>query len=161
MPEERRGRKKVNKFLEMTFGFLAGFEWRELPWEEFCREYRSPTRTLEEIIRSGYFLGCYEPAIILYEGVQKQNIPVRFVEMIDKQYGEEDINAHCFVELKLNGKWIITDSTQREVLEEYPAYYISFSKGPYKWNSFTEFYEAQKTFVRSLSENEKGGGSKW
>jgi len=35
MPEERRERrKKVNKFLEETFGFLAGFEWRQISWEE-------------------------------------------------------------------------------------------------------------------------------
>ena len=159
LEERRERRKKVNKFLKEIFDFLASFEWRELPWEDFCREYRSPTRTLEEIIRSGYFLGCYEPAIILYERAQKQNIPVRFVEMIDRKCGE-DIQAHCFVELKIEGKWVIVDPTQREVLEQYPADYVFFSEGPYKWSSFNEFYEAQKAFVCSLSENEKGGGSK-
>jgi len=149
----------MNKFIERTFEFLAGFEWREFPWEEFCLEYRNPKRTPEEIIRSGYFLGCYEPAFLLYERAREQNIPVRFVEMIDRKHGEEDIQAHCFVELKIEGKWIITDPAQREVLEEYPADYVFFSEGPHKWNSFNEFYEAQKRFVRS--EKEKGGGSKW
>jgi len=162
----------VNKFLEMTLGSLAGFEYRvpefdellkELPlsevsqkWDEFCREYRNPERTAKEIIRSGYFLGCYEPAIILYERVREQNVPVRFVEMIDERYGEEDVHGHCFVELKLDGKWIITDPTQQEVLEEYPAYYIFFSEGPYKWNSFLEFYEAQKRFIGLNLLGEKG-----
>ena len=138
----------MNEFLEKVFSFLAQFEWRELPWEEFCRGYRNPKRTPEEIIRSGYFLGCYEPSIILYERARKRNIPARFVEMIDKQHGEEDIHAHCFVELKLDRKWVIVDPTQREVLEKYPADYVFFSKGPYKWNSFNEFYEAQKRFIK-------------
>ena len=138
----------MNEFLKMAFEFLAGFEWRELPWEEFCRQYRDPERTPEEIIRSGYFLGCYEPAIVLYERAKRQGIPVRFVEIIDRKHGEEDIWAHCFVELELDGNWIITDPTQREVLEQYPAGYIFFSEGPYKWNSFLEFYEAQRGFIR-------------
>ena len=138
----------MNKFLEMTFEFLAGFEWRELPWEEFCREYRSPKRTLKEIIRSGYFLGCYEPAIVLYERAKRQGISVRFIEIIDRNSGKEDIQAHCFIELELDGEWIITNPTQREILKQYPDGYVFFSEGPYKWNSFNEFHEAQKRFIK-------------
>ena len=149
----------MNKFLEMAFGFLAGFEWRELPWEEFCQEYRNPKRTPKEIILSGYFLGCYEPAIILYERAREQNVPIRFIEMIDRkhgEHGEEDVNAHCFIELKLNGEWKITDPTQREILDEYPVDYVFFSEGPYRWNSFNEFYEAQKRFIGLNLLGEKG-----
>ena len=138
----------MNKFFEMTFEFLVRFKWRELSWEEFCREYRSPKRTLKEIIRSGYFLGCYEPAIIFYERAREQNIPARFVEMINIKHGEEDILAHCFVELKINKKWVIVDPTQQEILEHYPADYVLFSERPHRWNSFNEFHEAQKRFIK-------------
>ena len=150
----------MNKFLEETFGFLAGFEWRQISWEEFCREYRNPKRTSQEIIRSGCFLGCYEPATVLYERAKRQGISVRFIEMIDRNSRKEDIQAHCFIELDLNGEWVIVDPTQREILKKYPDGYIFFSEGPYRWISFNEFYEAQKRFVLSLSEKEKGGGSK-
>ncbi len=139
--------QEMNKFLEQIFDFLAQFEWRELSWDEFCREYRSPERTPREIIRSGYFLGCYEPALLLYERAREQNIPARFVEMISRKHGEEDIWAHCFIKLKFNGKWVIVDPTQREILEQYPADYIFFSEGPCRWTSFNEFHEAQKRFI--------------
>lgn len=138
----------MSEFLRETFLFLGNFEWIELPCEDFCREYRNPKRTPKEIICSGYFLGCYEPALLVYELAREQNIPVRFLEMINGRSDEDHIFAHCFVELCLNGKWIPIDPTQREILEQYPSDYILFSEGAHRWDSFLEFYEAQKKFVR-------------
>lgn len=135
--------------LKEVFEFLSGFEWKKLPWEQFHRKYRNPKRTLEKIVRSKFFLGCYEPAIILYERVRENNIQARFMEMIDVRFGEDNIYSHCFIELKLNGKWIIVDPTQRVVIEDYPEWYVVFSKGIHKWNSFDEFHQAQKKFVRN------------
>lgn len=154
----------MDKFLEEIFKELSKFKFSKLwrkNFEEFRRIYRR--RKIEEIRSSGYFLGCYDPAILLYSEAIKRGIPARFVEMISKKsfvvigkkkwviFGKrnkiENIVSHCFVELKLNGKWKIIDPTQREILPKYPPEYTFFSEGPEKWKSFDEFLEAQKKFI--------------
>lgn len=155
----------MQEFLEEILAFLSKFEWREPSWEETQKIYRQ--RALEEIISSGYFLGCYEPAIILYEKATEKGIPARFLEMMDKEKtrifvsddGETkiaDIVSHCLVELKLNEKWEIVDPTRRKTLPNYPSKYIFFAEGPHNWDSFDEYYEAQKRFILKTFREKKG-----
>jgi len=151
--------RQINKsqFLRETFAFLSKFKHsrlRELNFNEFRRIYRR--RTAEEIISSGYFLACYEPALLLYKEAVKRGIPAQFVEMIDIKSSLKDILSHCYVELKLNEKWTIVDPDRQEILFEYPLGMVVFSKGkPSKWNSFDEFCKAQKRFIKTLRKRKK------
>ena len=142
----------LSKFLKETFGFLSFFAWKQLPWEEFCKVYRQ--RTLQEIIQSGYFLGCYESALALYERAKKRGFYPRFLEMVSLESwvaedGKEDgIVSHCYIELLVNRMKILIDPTQCQVLFNFPPDMVLFSEGAYAWASFDEFHEAQKRFVR-------------
>jgi hypothetical protein len=144
----------MHEFLKEIFAFLSKFEdskLREENFKEFQRIYRR--RTITEIISSGYFLACYEPALILYEEAKKRGIPAQFVEMIDIERPLKDILSHCYVELELDEKWTIVDPIRKETPSEYPPSMVLFHKGePSKWNSFDEFREAQEKFLRQKRE---------
>jgi hypothetical protein len=140
----------MHEFLEEIFAELSKFKQSRLQeenFDEFRKIYRK--RTIEEIFSSGYFLACYEPALIFYEEAVKRNIPAQFVEMIDIRSPLEDILSHCYVELELDEKWIIVDPVRKKTLSRYPPSMALFHKGkPSKWNSFDEFREAQEKFLR-------------
>jgi len=148
----------VSKFTKETLSFLSRFKPKSLSednWNKFCRIYRK--RTTKEIISSGYFMGCYEPALIFYEKAKAKNIPARFMEMIssksqlfisDNNKKEiENIRSHCFVELKNHSRTIIVDPAKRNIISKYPSEFLFFSGNPYKWKSFNGFYKAQKLFI--------------
>lgn len=151
--------REINKspFLREMFDFLSTFKHSRLQeedFEEFRKIYRR--RKVEEIISSGYFLACYEPALILYEKAKERGIPVRFIEMISKKSQPDDILSHCYVELRINGQWKIIDPMRQKICRRYPRDMTLFSdEGPYKWNSFDEFHEAQQKFVTTLREGRK------
>lgn len=157
--ESEKYMREINKspFLRGMFEFLSTFKCSRLQeenFEEFRKIYRR--RKVEEIISSGYFLACYEPALILYEEAIKREIPAQFVEMININSPLKDILSHCYVELKLNEEWIIVDPTRQETPSEYPSDMVVFSKGkPSKWNSFDEFRETQKGFIKTLRKQKK------
>lgn len=142
----------TKEFIASAWKFLKTFEWPKIMFDDdFRATYRNPQkRSAEQIIASRFFMGCFEPAFVLWTMANGQGIPVRFVGMIDITRSFDDYRAHYFIELYDNetGIWIKTDPTRMKVLDEYPAGYMIIDGDPFLWTSFNETEDAYREFLR-------------
>lgn len=140
----------MDEFLTFVWRLFETFEWPRIIDDDLWATYRnSQKRSVAGIVASKLFMGCFEPAFILWTMADEKGIPVKFLQMTDVTSDPEEPVGHCFVELydKENDCWIKTDPTQRTVLEQYSANYVLLGEGPFIWASFDEFEKAQKKFL--------------
>jgi len=129
------------------FRYLASFKGKNIGVGE------RPWRTIEEIIESGFFYGCSEPARVLVERAKKEGIPARFLAFIDPHRSDDHhIEGHCYAELFLEGKWIKIDAMRGLVIKRYPLNYRLVTERT-DWNSFKEFYDIHVVFLQKCRGN--------
>jgi hypothetical protein len=129
--------------LEKEFSFLERFKWKKPP-----AVARRPWRTVAEIIASGFFYSCSEPARVFLEQVRKQGLLARLMVFMDSNSSVNDILGHCYAEVSSkNGQWIKVDPTQKMVIDSYPDGW-TFVTNREDWPSFSAYVNFQKALIK-------------
>lgn len=78
-------------------------------------------RTADEIVRSGYFFGCGEIAMVFLAMSKAAGLKTRFFHAADEAWSERNDAGHAFAEVYLAGerRWLLVDPTRRIIHEDY------------------------------------------
>lgn len=170
-----------NAFLFLRDAFLPSPQG-ELRKKLLQTEYLK--RSVDQIIKSRYLIACSETAEVFATLCRAKGIPAKFVQTVSLEYlskeTEANIHQHAFVQVFINGRWMITDPTRRKITKEEDHYedlgYVKFAEGldhsdlsgedgkKYSWNSLAEMIADVKKFkekykgrgLKSMSERTRG-----
>ncbi len=123
-------------------------------------------RTADEIIKSGEVTGCGDIAIVFASVARANGIPARVVETLEENWLKEGntkyISGHVFVDVDINGRWLMIDPTLGNINSNYvwgnDRRFIVYKKGLDSWDigikDFTTLKKAARE-LRKKTQNEK------
>ncbi len=115
-------------------------------------------RTSQEIITSGVYTGCTDMGLIFASLARAKGIPTVFlqtaradwIELVSSGANPSTINGHILVEVYLNGRWYLVDSTAGKLFLDYDNQNMSLGDGYYV---FAKSIEVWDTGVKNEQEN--------
>lgn len=110
------------------------------------------TRTTQEILESKKLTGCTDYALVFLSLVRARGYDARYVEAIETvwlEQGGDAILGHVFVEVLLDGAWVIVDPQGATMRAWYGKRYAIYAKGKDSWDiGIRNFDDLKKAFVR-------------
>lgn len=145
----------IFKWIKGNLKFVKSWEWRRQNLRK---------RTAQEIIKSRKVSGCGDKAVIFAVLARANDIPAKIVETLEEEWliakVSSPVSGHVFVDVFINGKWIIADPTIGNLGIGYNwplgKRFVIYKKGLDSWNigikklddlrsKFLKFKEEYKT----------------
>ncbi|OGM02100.1 hypothetical protein A2115_03660 [Candidatus Woesebacteria bacterium GWA1_41_8] len=129
-------------------------------WEKIFRN-----RIADQIIKDGFSTGCTDTALVFTSILRAKQIPVKYVEVINKDWLESktpnnSIEGHVFAEVQINNKWVVVDPEGMKITEEKTyKHHKVFAKGLDSWDiGIKSFEDLKNAFLRFKSPDYRSQG---